>query len=127
MGELWTSSQRRGLLVVLATLIAVLGIRLATQRMTVGEPEPLGPHADRLADRIDPNTATAPQLAAIPRIGQVRAAAIVAFRDRYLAQHPGHVAFVRPGDLEQVRGIGAATVESMEPYLLFPTAASTRQ
>jgi len=127
MSELWTSSQRRGLLVVLAVLIVVLGIRLATQRMTVGEPEPVGPDADRLADRIDPNIATVAELASIPRIGEVRAAAIVEFRERYVREHSDHVAFVRLDDLEQVRGIGAATAESMEPYLLFPAAPSTGQ
>jgi DNA uptake protein ComE-like DNA-binding protein len=127
MIQLWTWSQRRGLLAVLIGLIAILAIRLGAQRMTVGEPEPPGPAADRLADRIDPNTATPAQLAAIPRLGESRAAAIVQFRDRYLAQHPGRVPFVRPEDLEQIRGIGSATAEAMEPYLLFPPAPSTRQ
>jgi competence ComEA-like helix-hairpin-helix protein len=126
MSQWWTPSQRRGLLIVLAGLITFLAIRLSMQRMTVGEPEEQGPAADRLADRIDPNTATAAELAAIPRLGESHAAAIVEFRERYVREHPGHVAFVRLSDLEQVRGIGAATAEMMQPYLVFPDRASTR-
>jgi DNA uptake protein ComE-like DNA-binding protein len=127
MTDLWTPSQRRGLLIVLAGLIVVLAIRLSMQRMTVGEPEAQGPAADRLADRIDPNTASAAELAAIPRLGEGHAAAIIEFRERYVREHPGHFAFVRPSDLEQVRGIGAATAEMMQGYLIFPQGAATRQ
>lgn len=126
MTQWWTASQRRGLLIVLAGLIALLSVRLAMQRMSVGEPEQPGPAAERLADRIDPNTATAAELAAIPRLGEGHAAAIVEFREKYGREHPGQFAFLRPSDLEQVRGIGAGTEELMEPYLKFPTPAKNR-
>ena len=122
----WTPSQRRGLLVVLGVLITVLAIRLSMQRMTVGEPEQQGPAADQLADRLDPNTATAAELAAIPHLGEGHAAAIVEFRERYVREHPGRAAFQRLSDLQQVRGIGAATAELMQPYLSFPSAVTTR-
>ena len=126
MSQWWTPSQRRGLLIVLAGLITFLAIRLSIQRMTVGEPEQQGPAADRLADRIDPNIATAGELAAIPRFGESHAAAIVEFRERFVREHPGHVTFMRLSDLEQVRGIGAATAEMMQPYLMFPARLQSR-
>jgi competence ComEA-like helix-hairpin-helix protein len=127
MTHWWTASQQRGLLIVLAVLIAILAIRLSMQRMTVGEPEQQQGHAaDRLADRVDPNTATAAELAAIPRLGESHAAAIVEFREKYGREHPGQVAFMRPSDLEQVRGIGAATAEMMQGYLIFPSRPTTR-
>jgi DNA uptake protein ComE-like DNA-binding protein len=126
MAQPWTPSQRRGLLIVLAALIAVLAVRLAMQRMTVSEPEQRGPAANQLADRLDPNSATAAELAAIPRLGEGHAASIVEFRERYVREHPGHAAFLRLSDLEQARGIGAATAELMQPYLSFPTPVTTR-
>jgi DNA uptake protein ComE-like DNA-binding protein len=126
MAQPWTPSQRRGLLIVLAALIAVLAVRLVMQRMTVSEPEQQGPSANQLADRLDPNTATVAELAAIPHLGEGHAAAIVEFRERFEREHPGHAAFLRLSDLEQVRGIGVATAEVMQPYLTFPTPVTTR-
>ena len=70
-GELWTASHRRGLAVILAIVIGVLGIRLAFNRMIVSDPQqPRGAAADQLADRIDPNVASTAELAEIPGLGE---------------------------------------------------------
>ncbi|MGD1277066.1 MAG: helix-hairpin-helix domain-containing protein [Tepidisphaeraceae bacterium] len=121
-GDLWNASQRRGLIVLLGAILLALGIRLAMNRTSIGEEQPpAGPAAGQLADRIDPNTASAAELAAIPTLGPKRAQAIVDFR----RTHPGKM-FAQPHDLEQVSGIGPAIAENMEPYLIFPGDAATR-
>lgn len=58
---------------------------------------------DRL---VDINTATADQLATLPRIGPAKAAAIVAYRS-------AHGPFTTVDDLDKVSGIGPATVEAV--------------
>jgi DNA uptake protein ComE-like DNA-binding protein len=117
---LWTLSQRRGLVALLTIIVVILAIRLAMNPLTIGQNPPAsGPAADQLADRIDPNTASAAELAAIPSLGEVRAGEIVEYRQRFLADHPGELAFAKPPDLERVPGIGTATSEMLEPYLIF--------
>ena len=88
----WTPGQRRALLVVLSGLILYLGIRLALHRSYVPDPPPpRGPRYDEVVDKIDPNTADVATLAALPMIGEKRAQQIVDFRERRLAQSPGHL------------------------------------
>jgi competence protein ComEA len=120
-----SASQRRGLSLLLGIIIVILAVRLILSPATVPDSQPAeGPRAGELADRIDPNTATEAELAAIPELGEKRAGAIVEFRERFATRHPNIRAFSTVGDLEQVSGIGAATAEMMEPYLTFPAAAT---
>ncbi len=122
--ELWTVSQRRGLAVIIAIVILILGVRLILNRMIVPDPQsPRGPAADQLADRIDPNVASAAEFAEIPGLGEKRAAAIVEYREQFQKLHPGRRAFLRLADVENVKGIADATAEAMEPYLIFPSAS----
>lgn len=79
------------------------------------EPASLAP----AAERIDLNTANWASLARLPGIGGVRARRIVAWRERFVAEHPGQPAFTRPQDLQQVEGIGPAIVEQVAPFLEF--------
>jgi len=126
-GDLWSASQRRALIAVLGAILLALGIRLVMNRTGIGEAQPpVGPAADQLADRIDPNTASAAELAAIPTLGSKRAEAIVEYRRSYVAAHPGHRAFAQTQDLERISGIGPAIAENMSPYLLFPAGEATR-
>ncbi len=120
-------SQLRGLMVLLGILITILAIRLALNSKTVPEFKPgQTPASDQLADRIDPNTASESELAAIPELGEKRAQAIVEFREKFQARHPDRLAFARLLDLEQISGIGAATAETMGPYLMFPETNANR-
>ncbi len=108
-------------MLLLGLLIVTLAIRLLLNPKTVGEFDRHEPATkDQLADRLDPNLATAAELAAIPELGEKRAAAIFAFRERFNSRRPGQPAFTRLSDLEQIPGIGAATAENMAPYLTFP-------
>jgi DNA uptake protein ComE-like DNA-binding protein len=123
---LLTPSQRRGLCLLLGILILILAIRLMLNRTTVPDPQPSqGPNSRELADRIDPNTASEAELAAIPMLGEKRAEAIVEYRRQFNSRHPERRAFTVLSDLEQIPGIGPATAETMEPYLVFQAAPAT--
>ena len=113
---------------LLAVIVVALAIRLALNPLTISDPQETdGPRSGELADRIDPNTASAAELAAIPSLGEKRARAIVEFRQHFAAEHPNSAAFHAPIDLEQIPGIGAATAEMMEPYLSFPPPPTTQR
>ncbi len=60
---------------------------------------------------VNPNTASAAELATLPEVGPVIAQAIIQQR----AQTP----FARPEDLLKVKGIGKAHLEKMRPRLKF--------
>jgi len=67
-------------------------------------------------------------LAILPELGEKHARAIVAYRARYRADHPdGRPPFVELNDLLKVNGVGVAMLENLEPYLSFPTVASTQR
>jgi hypothetical protein len=76
--------------------------------------------------RINPNTAPIPSLARLPRIGAVRARAMVAFR-REMQRQGASLAFERPDDLQRIKGIGPRTVEQVRPWLRFDQTAEIQQ
>jgi competence ComEA-like helix-hairpin-helix protein len=83
---------------------------------TVPYPVESKPDAGALA-RIDPNTATPAELAALPGIGETTARRIVAYR-------AGRgVAFREAADLSAIPGVGPETVAQLAPYLRFPSDA----
>jgi hypothetical protein len=90
--------------------------------------------ASPLDQRIDPNTATWPELTHLPRIGEQIAKRIVEYRQarRPAADSasgsnmaPSPPVFTCPQDLAKVRGIGPKTVELIAPHLKFPTPPAT--
>jgi hypothetical protein len=118
--ELWTFTQRRTLL----GLCIALGVFLAIQawRQPVILTDPPADSAARsqsIQDKIDPNTATAAELAAIPNLGEVRARAIVVYRDSALRTSPAKPVFATPRDLLYVKGIGVGMEANLEPFLMF--------
>jgi DNA uptake protein ComE-like DNA-binding protein len=118
---LWTKRQRATLAVIVLILAVAFLVRALRNPARVADPPPVaGDRANGLATRIDPNTADWPAWAALPLIGEKRAKEIVAFRENWLADHPGEVPFEKPEDLMRVKGIGKATVTALEPYLTFP-------
>ena len=62
--------------------------------------------------RINVNTATLDELMELPGIGEVKAKAIISYREQ-------HGDFLSPEDLLNVYGIGEKTLEKMKPYLIF--------
>jgi len=124
----WTPRQRRGMVILLALILSLLAWRLVVNRAYVSDPQPAQPaRYDDLADRLDPNTATWQELAAIPSLGERRARAIVEHRDDWLRRHPDSVPYQRPFDLAAVSGIGASMIEQMTPHLVFPPRPTTKQ
>ena len=126
----WSYSQRRVLLVLLSILCVALIVRYALNPVYVSDPQPAVPaRYGELADKIDPNTADWQALAALPGIGERRARDIVAYRERVRGGDPSRVVFDAPGDLLYVKGVGAAMVSALQPFLVFPpsTAPATRR
>jgi competence ComEA-like helix-hairpin-helix protein len=121
----WTLPQRRVLLLLLGVLLVFLSVRYAFNPVFVSDPQPDRPaRFDDLADRIDPNTASWADLAALPGLGEKRAKDIVAFREESRRYAPSGVVFARPEDMLKVKGIGLAMLESVRPHLAFPEAVN---
>ena len=64
------------------------------------------------------------QLAALPMIGPKRAQQIVEYRQEQQSTNAGQPVFGKLADLTRVKGIGAATTQALEPYLIFPESPS---
>ena len=128
MLEIWTTSQRKVVLVIVCLLACYLAVRSMLHPQYVSDPQPIhGSRAHELADRIDPNTADWPALAVLPMVGEKRARDIVAYRESALARNPGEMPFRRIEDLLKISGFGSAMIAHLRPHLFFPaTAPSTR-
>lgn len=90
----------------LAAAVVLLGGGAATAAPTSQAPAATtapAPAGD--AGRVDVNSASAAELASLPGIGDSKAAAIIAEREKK--------PFASVEDLERVRGIGARTVEDL--------------
>ena len=121
----WTLPQRRVLLLLLTVLLVFLSVRYALNPTYVADPQPERPaRFDELADKVDPNTADWPALAALPGIGEKRARDIVAHREDARRYAAGGVVFARREDMLRVKGIGVVMLEGIAPYLAFPEPPS---
>ena len=117
----WTLPQRRAILVIFSLVLIYLIYVAIRDRQYV--PDPLPPQsslAGQLMDKVDPNTADLATLAALPNLGEKRAAAIIAYRERVQAREPGATAFRTSADLLKIRGIGVAMIANLRPYLALP-------
>ncbi|MGC4032566.1 MAG: helix-hairpin-helix domain-containing protein [Tepidisphaeraceae bacterium] len=124
----FTAPQRRALVLILGCLLVYAGYRYWTNPVYIADPQPAeGDLAATLADKLDPNTASAADLAALPGLGAKRAAAIVARRDRVRQRDPHEIPYRNPDDLLKVSGFGVSTVAQLRPFLIFPTTAPTSQ
>ena len=72
-----------------------------------------------LESRINPNNASAAGLMLLPGVGPARAQAIISYREQFRQNHPGESAFRNCNDLDNVKGIGPATMSNMCKYLKF--------
>lgn len=119
----WTRAQQRALAIATLLACAFFAIALWRRPTLVGDPPPaLGDRFDVLKDRLDPNTASAAELAVLPGIGPSKAQAIVEYRDSQPAP-----AFAAPADLMRVHGIGEVTAQKLAPYLYFPEGEAASQ
>lgn len=119
--EFWSPSQRGVVIAFILIFSGALLYRVYANRQYVSNPPPAhGARYEELADRLDPNTASWQDLAAIPQLGQKRAKAIVAARESWHRLDPHHITYAKAEDLLIVPGIGAAMVENLRPYLMFP-------
>ena len=117
----WTPRQRRGMAVLLTLVLGILAWRAFRDPSHISDPQPVKPaRFAELADRLDPNTATWAELAAIPALGEKRAKAIIDHRDDWKKRHPGELPYQQAVDLAAVSGIGATMIEQMKPHLTFP-------
>lgn len=72
-----------------------------------------------LESRINPNDASASGLMMLPGVGPARAQAIISYREQFRQSGRGNLAFQNCNDLDNVRGIGPATVSNMCEHLKF--------
>jgi DNA uptake protein ComE-like DNA-binding protein len=120
--QFWSPAQRLVLITLILLMCGYLLVRLAFTSKYVSDPQPAqGARAAELQDKIDPNIADAQTLALLPNLGEKRAREIVAYREEFHRTRPGKVPFQSPDDLLKVKGIGVSAVESLTPYLSFPT------
>ena len=66
--------------------------------------------------KLNPNVASASELAELPSLGPAKARAIVEYRQ---SRAGSENAFKNADDLEKVKGIGSKTVEKIKPWLEF--------
>jgi competence protein ComEA len=117
----WTYRQRMALSSVVALILCYLVIRYQFTPARISNPQaPEAPRAGELEDRLDPNTASTSDLAALPNLGPAMARRIVEEREAFEKEHPEETAYKKLEDLQRVKGIGGATLENLRPYLKFP-------
>ncbi len=76
------------------------------------------PGETQLENRINPNQAPVESLVRLPGLGVGRAGAIIAYREN-LSREGKRPAFRNCDDLQDVRGIGPKTVQSISEWLKF--------
>lgn len=80
----------------------------ATERAVAEAERAARPLAE--GERVDPNTATATELARLPGVG-------ASLAERIVRERESNGRFRRPGDLARVAGVGDRTVERLTPHL----------
>jgi hypothetical protein len=125
----WTFNgpQRRVLVLLLVFTFSYALLNLSCNTAFIDDPQPeQGARYDQLADRIDPNTATWYELAALPMLGEKRARAFIDFRTRAQARDKTEFVFRTPEDFYRIEGFGPKLVEQILPYLVFKKQSATR-
>ncbi len=118
---IWNQRQRVGLALIGFVIASILAFRIWKNRADI--PDPMPPSGDRaaeLVDRIDPNTADAGILSAIPGLSRAVAVRIVEYREAWTKAGRRGPAFTCLDDLKNVKGIGDTTARMLSEYLVFP-------
>ena len=120
-----TQCAQRRVVLLLAPLCA-WGLATAWRCPDVSHPPVRGLQSDRLQSAVNPNTAPWWELAVLPRVGEVTAKRIVAYREAVDSARPAPArrepVFAAPADLERVHGIGPKTAQRAAPHLTFERA-----
>lgn len=106
---------------LLAVALAVCLLARVRLPLVLGASVPVEPQRIAVVERrVDPNTASWAELAALPGIGEALAKRIVAYREEHQPSAPSaDRVFRSPADLEPVKGIGPRLIERMTPHLRF--------
>ncbi len=131
-GECWgfTRGHRLGLGLLLAGLLGLLIYHYVRRPMRLDDGVVVvrGPdgHAvvATLPRLVDPNQATAEELARIPGVGVKTAEALVKYRAARREMAEDGRVFLRLADVERVPGVGKKTAENMGEYLAFPQVST---
>ncbi len=122
----WTPRQRLALSLLILLILCYLFILYREHPSRISTPQPNeGPRATELQDKIDPNTASAADLSALPNLGPAMARRIIEDREQFQKDHPNEPAYKKIEDLQRIKGIGPATIENLKPYLEFPSTHPT--
>jgi competence protein ComEA len=78
-----------------------------------------GGAAIELESKLNPNDAPEAALMMLPGVGPARAQAIISYREQFRQNGSGDLPFQNCGDLDNVKGIGPATVSNMCEHLKF--------
>jgi len=122
----WTRRQRIGLGILLGLLVTFLAIGYLRRPAQLDEPAQLADSQPLLLQLLDPNTATAAELARVPHLGDTLAARIVSYRQARQGTAGGGIVFRTAHDLDAVPGIGPKLVEQFAPFFKFPEEDATR-
>lgn len=119
-GDWLLTRRQRTVAAVLLLLLCALALWRLSRRGPLFHEQAPGPLAAQLQRTLDPNTASADELAVLPGIGPALARRIIAHRQQHAATQPARPAFLTPADLDTISGIGPATLERLTPHLRFP-------
>ena len=81
--------------------------------------EPADRHNYQPADKINLNNADWPSIARLPGIGYQRAISIIQYRRQLQNAENNNRVFNNISNLQNIKGIGPATVDKISPYLKF--------
>jgi len=114
--------------ILLTVLLGFLVILLVRRPARLHEPAVLTHDQTVVLPRqVDPNSASAQELARLPHIGDTLAQRIVQYRDARRPNSADGIVFRQAGDLDAVPGIGSKLVEQMAPFLRFPEEGAATQ
>src|SRR5438045_6148302 len=103
----WTPKQRLALSLIISCILLYLLIRHHHNPTYISNPQSENPApSNQLQDKLNPNTASAADLAALPNIGPAMARRILEDRQQFHHDHPADLPYRELKDLERIKGIG---------------------
>ncbi len=107
---------------IIVTVLSVIILMYISTDIISGKKSVLSNNNSRLKDKlndiINPNFASWESLARIPGIARGKATEIIRYRENYINTNMG-LPFTCAEDMQNVRGIGPATIQNIKPYLHF--------